>query len=106
MHRCIKRKENVWCAEICVCAISMLTLPVPLFLSVYLSVNTTTHIVSDLKQNKKNSLSPQTVFSISIVVEPQVVYTSVSVVCTTQNPGLIHVFAAHDKCTNTIGWKL
>ncbi|RXN32826.1 interleukin-2 receptor subunit beta-like protein [Labeo rohita] len=35
------------------------------------------------------------------VAEPQVVYTSVSVVCTTQNPGLIHVFAAHDKCTNT-----
>ncbi len=50
MHRCIKK--IVWCVEICVCEISTCSLsPFPQFLSVSLSVNTTTHIGSVLKQN-------------------------------------------------------
>ncbi len=81
----------------------MLTFPVPQFLSVSLLVNTTTHIGSVLKQNFH--YHHRLFFSISIIVEPQLVYISVSVVCTTQNLGLIHVFAAHDECTNTIGLK-
>lgn len=104
-----KIKKSLVCRDLCLWNLCMLTFPVLPFLSVYLSVNTTTHIGSVLKlkfhyhHRLGDSENTDVFFSILIIVEPQVVYTSVSVVCTTQNLGLIHVFAAHDECTNTIG---
>ncbi len=45
------KKNSLVCRDLCLWNLYMLTFPVPQFLSVSLSVNTTTHIGSVLKQN-------------------------------------------------------